>query len=36
VFEVTGLDGATMICQTNSKIKGYLLVLNISDCYDYV
>jgi hypothetical protein len=33
VFEVARLDGATIICQTNSKIKGYLLVLNISNCY---
>jgi hypothetical protein len=34
VFEVTGMDKATMICQTNNKIKGYLLVLNISNCYE--
>jgi hypothetical protein len=34
VFEVAGLDGATIICQTNSKIKSYLLVLNISNCYE--
>jgi hypothetical protein len=34
MFEVAGLDGATMICQTNSKIKYYLLVLNISNCYE--
>jgi hypothetical protein len=34
VFEVAGLDGATMIYQTNNKIKGYLLVLNISNCYE--
>jgi hypothetical protein len=27
VFEVAELDGARMICQTNSKMKGYLLVL---------
>jgi hypothetical protein len=26
VFEVAELDGATMICHTNSKIKGHLLV----------
>jgi hypothetical protein len=24
VFEVAELDGATMICHTNSKIKGYV------------
>jgi hypothetical protein len=31
VFEVAELDGATMICDTNSKtMKGYLLVLNVS------
>jgi hypothetical protein len=24
VFEVVELDGATMICHTNSKLKGYL------------
>jgi hypothetical protein len=34
VFEVAELDGATMICHTNSKIKGYLLVLNVSNCYE--
>jgi hypothetical protein len=34
VFEVTELDGATMICHTNSKKKGYLLVLNVSNCYE--
>jgi hypothetical protein len=33
VFEVAELDGATMICHVNSKIKGYLLVLNVSNCY---
>jgi hypothetical protein len=26
VFEVAELDEATMICHTNSEIKGYLLV----------
>ena len=31
VFEVDELDGATMICHTNSKMKGYLLVLNVSN-----
>jgi hypothetical protein len=34
VFEVAELDGATMICRTNSKMKGYLLVLNVSNCYE--
>jgi hypothetical protein len=34
VFEVAELDGATMICHTNSKMKGYLLILNFSDCYE--
>jgi hypothetical protein len=34
VFEVAVIDEATMICQTKSKIKGYLLVLNISNCYE--
>jgi hypothetical protein len=34
VFEIPELDGATMICHTNSKIKGYLLVLNVSNCYE--
>jgi hypothetical protein len=34
VFDVTELDGATMICHTNSKRKGYLLVLNVSNCYE--
>jgi hypothetical protein len=33
VFEVAELDGAAMICHTNSKIKGYLLVLNVSNFY---
>jgi hypothetical protein len=28
VFEIAELDGAAMICHTNSKMKGYLLVLN--------
>jgi hypothetical protein len=27
MFEVTELDGATMICHTNSKMKSYLLGL---------
>jgi hypothetical protein len=34
VFEIAKLDGATMICHTNSKVKGYLLVLNVSNCYE--
>jgi hypothetical protein len=34
VFEVAELDGATMICHTNNKMKGYLLVLNVSNCYE--
>jgi hypothetical protein len=34
VFDVAELDGATMICDTNSKMKGYLLVLNVSNCYE--
>jgi hypothetical protein len=29
VFEVAELDGATMISHTNSKMKGYLLVLKL-------
>jgi hypothetical protein len=34
VFKVPELDGATMICHTNSKMKDYLLVLNVSNCYE--
>jgi hypothetical protein len=34
VFEVAELDGATVICHTNSKMKGYLLVLNVNNCYE--
>jgi hypothetical protein len=34
VFEVAELDRATMICHTNNKMKGYLLVLNVSNCYE--
>jgi hypothetical protein len=34
VFEVAELDGTTMIYHTNSKMKGYLLVLNVSNCYE--
>jgi hypothetical protein len=33
VFEVAELDGATMICHTNSKTEDYLLVLNVSNYY---
>jgi hypothetical protein len=36
VFEFADLDGAAMICHTNSKMKGYLLVLNVSNCYEVV
>jgi hypothetical protein len=36
VFEVAELDGATMIYHTNSKMKGYLLVLNVNNCYKVV
>jgi hypothetical protein len=32
VFEVAKLNGAIMICHTNSKMKDYLLVLNVSNC----
>jgi hypothetical protein len=34
VFEVAELDEGTMIYHTNSKMKGYLLVLNVSNCYE--
>jgi hypothetical protein len=34
VFEVVELDGETMICHTNSKMKGYLFVLNVSKHYE--
>jgi hypothetical protein len=34
VFEVAELDGATMIFHTNSKMEGYLLLLNVSNCYE--
>jgi hypothetical protein len=34
VFEIAELDGATMICHANSKRKSYLLVLNVSNCYE--
>jgi hypothetical protein len=33
MFEVAELNEATMICHTNSKMKGYLLVLNVSNYY---
>jgi hypothetical protein len=36
VFEVAELNGATMICQTNSKMKCYLLILNVINCYEVV
>jgi hypothetical protein len=31
MFEVAELGGATMICHTYSLMKGYLLVLNVSN-----
>jgi hypothetical protein len=34
VFEVVELDGAAMICHANNKMKDYLLVLNVSNCYE--
>jgi hypothetical protein len=34
VFEVTELNGAKTICHSNNKMKGYLLVLNVSNCYE--
>jgi hypothetical protein len=34
MFEVAELDGAIMICHSNSKMKSYLLVLNVSNCYE--
>jgi hypothetical protein len=34
VFDVAELDGAAMIYHTNTKMKGYLLVLNVSNCYE--
>jgi hypothetical protein len=34
VFEDAELDGATMICHTNSKRKSYLLVLNVRNFYE--
>jgi translation initiation factor IF-1 len=34
MFDVAVLDGATMICHTNNKMKDYLFVLNVSNCYE--
>jgi hypothetical protein len=34
VFEVAELNETTMIYHTNSKMKGYMLVLNVSNCYE--
>jgi hypothetical protein len=34
VFEIAELDRAAMIYHTNSKMKGYLLVLNVCNCYE--
>jgi hypothetical protein len=34
VFEGAELDGAAMICHANNKRKGYLLVLNVNNCYE--
>jgi hypothetical protein len=34
VFEIDELDGGAMICHTKIKKKGYLLVLNVSNCYE--
>jgi hypothetical protein len=34
VFEVAELDEAAMICHANSKKKGYLLILNVSNFYE--
>jgi hypothetical protein len=33
MFNVAELDGGKMIYHTNSKMKGYLLVLNVNNCY---
>jgi hypothetical protein len=30
MVEVAELDGATMICHTNSKMKGYLLAVTLT------
>jgi hypothetical protein len=34
VFEVAELDEVAMICHANSKMKVYLLVLNVINCYE--
>jgi hypothetical protein len=34
MFEVPELDEAAIICHANSKRKGNLLVLNVSNCYE--
>jgi hypothetical protein len=34
VFEVVELDGEAMVYHANSKTKDYLLVLNVSNCYE--
>jgi hypothetical protein len=34
MFEVPELDGAAMNFLANSKMKGYLLVLNVSNWYE--
>jgi hypothetical protein len=34
MFEAAELDGTIMICHANSKSKGNLLVLNVSNCYE--
>jgi hypothetical protein len=34
MFEVAELNEGARICHTNSKMKGYLLVLNVSNCYE--
>jgi hypothetical protein len=34
VFGVAELDGAAMICHANIKRKDYLLILNVSNCYE--
>jgi hypothetical protein len=36
MFKVAELDGAKMICHINSKMKGYLLVLSVINCYEVV
>jgi hypothetical protein len=34
VFEVAELDRAAMIYHANNKMKGYLLISNVSNCYE--